>query len=261
MKILKVFAIVCFPLAAFAQLSFFEKPPKTEYYIRYYHFVEGKQLVEIDYRSAWVHKETYREAHHPMGTTHRMHMGPHKANVLIFRDSTGKVLEIFNHPSKALSEFNILPVGHRKIEERKHRNEFPYVIGWPYRFKPKYYMYYEIDSTAMKEVKYSAYPYDNSELANYKQGLIDSTGQLIFQAKYDLAFPVGELVVVGLGKEYGLADLNGNLIHQIKYESIMPSYTLHGYFDIKKNGEYGLIDPGGKLVRRIKSDKPITSLE
>lgn len=261
MKFLQILILFALPFASAAQLESLKKPPEDDYYINYYPFVEGKQLVEIDYRAAWLHKESYREFHHPMGTTHRMQMGPHKANLLIFRDSTGKILEVYNHPSKDLSEFKILPLGHKKIELMHHKLPFPFVIGWPYRFKPKYFMYYEIDSMAMKEVKHCAYPYDNSELANCKQGLIDSTGKVIFEPKYDLAFPVGELVVVGLGKEYGLADLNGNLIHQLKYESIMPSYTFHGYFDIKKNGKYGLIDPSGKFVRRFKSDNPITSLE
>ena len=84
-----------------------------------------------------------------------------------------------------------------------------------------------------------------------KYGLVDSKGNIVLDAKYEAAFPVGE-ELVGImethngTKKYGIINHSGKEIAKVNYDNI--KFYSGGLIALCENGKWGYLDTAGKWV-------------
>lgn len=88
--------------------------------------------------------------------------------------------------------------------------------------------------------------------ADFKQGIADKKGNIIFPAIYDEIHPIKDgLAIVELGGKYGVANKNGKMIIDPVYQHLF--YT-NNYLFAKNDGKFGVLDLQGKVLLPIKYD-------
>lgn len=85
-----------------------------------------------------------------------------------------------------------------------------------------------------------------------KWGVIHKSGKVITECKYDFVSDVhDEFIMVELNDKYGLIDKTGKEIVECKYDGIS-DLNKHDLFEVRIDGKYGLIDKTGKVIIECK---------
>ncbi len=96
-----------------------------------------------------------------------------------------------------------------------------------------------------------------SESGTTKYGLIDTEGNVVLEAKYEAAFPIGEKLVGIMQtrngvKKYGIVNRNGKEITKCSYDAIR--FYSGQLIALCENGKWGYADTNGKWVIKPQYD-------
>ncbi|MBT3880391.1 MAG: WG repeat-containing protein [Candidatus Scalindua sp.] len=96
--------------------------------------------------------------------------------------------------------------------------------------------------------------YYDQEKGTHINNIIDSSGKQLIQTPVDWSEPdlKNGVIRFGLNDKKGLMDLTGKVIVEARYESIDPFYNRIAKFRIEKKGPWGLIDASGKVIAEPK---------
>lgn len=106
----------------------------------------------------------------------------------------------------------------------------------------------------------AAVKFTNS-LGESKWGFIDKQGNVkidfIFQNE-PTSFSSGRALILGTNNKYGIIDNSGKIIVEPKYEKIFPyenGFATASFLDDKWNRTYEILDVNGKTVKKFEKDK------
>ncbi|MDD3323483.1 MAG: WG repeat-containing protein [Paludibacter sp.] len=244
MKKIILLCIVLFPIASFAQTdNLFSKEPSDEPFIHYYHFYNGVQMIQLDYRSAYERKVRFLESTQPRALEWRNVLGGSKSNVYIFRNKNGEIVKQFGNTdmSKLLSVEESLKISEPHLSLRA-------LVG---------------TRIGYSNVTTSHFPYyliSEQQSLSSREGLIDSLGNVVLPTEYNEIWKGDNLFITRKDGYNELRDVQLNIKFRSMEYRLQPSQFLRESVSIFKDGEnsnqytVGLMNSEGKIIIPCKYD-------
>lgn len=223
----------------------------------YFPFTDGVQLIVMNRYDAWQNEVDYVDMMQPRGMSHAVDIGPPLPNIYIFRDTSGKVLRMYNSRS--------VPMYMKENIDSVNANELTLRTIRDYQQFDGHLVYYDMLDTQTRV----SYDYWRSPIR--KTGIINLKGEVVVDAQYDYIRPFqrnlisAKKYIISNGDSFGLLDSNFQVLFEPiykthdstskKFYSTPEHHMLHGInLKVFKDAKCGLIDYEGNVLIDFKYD-------
>lgn len=277
-KVLKPFMRIFYFFLFFSCLKLFSQGYGSDFkidpIINYYEFSQGKQMIELDYFTAYNEKANKLNFEQPRALNWHSVVGTPPENVYIFRNTHGRIIKKYGNLPPDIKLLSVK----KSLKVAKPHHHWTRTIGshsGSSLISTRFYPYYLIGKQK---------GYGKGTL-----GLIDSVGNLVLSKKYDNIWQTRKTFVTSSGNKFeirsndlklkystskyrlqpnnysedyiyaykdnlqGLLDLNGKIFLPVKYTMISGHFNQYGLMEVKgKNHLLGFVNQKGKEVIKCK---------
>lgn len=195
----------------------------------FYPVINGKQLIEIDFFTAWNNKINCLEQAQPRALEWSMVIqAPSQPNIFMLVDSQENVLKVYNLFDQ--SEENIQKIYKqyvKKVNEPNFLKVSPGVRNF-YHLKgdQNYHRIFAVDQTC------SCNYINNYEENSCKEGIINHKGEVIIPVQYEYIMPYDSTFIVKINNKYGVISQKQKIIIAAKYAMIQPLYKCLNFMSV-----------------------------
>lgn len=242
--------------------------PEAEVF--YYPFVNGKQLIEIDFFTAWNNRINCLEQMQPRALEWSMVIpAPNRPNIFMVRDSQDQILKVYNMPQSSKEDIQKV---YDKFVTNSNRPDFTKVHSGVRNFYSLkgtggYHKIFAVADTCYCNYLPSTIGVANSvsPSKNCREGVINQEGTVIIPTRYDYILPYDSLFITRVGDRYGVIDAAEKTIISLRYSQIHPLYQCESlqancppyglfYALTINNKKIHILNKAGHLVRTFPVD-------
>ncbi len=244
---------------------FAPKPPKDSVNIIYYKFHNGIQMVELDFRSLYEQNIFYHEQTRPRAMPWSMLIPPPHPNVYLFRNESGGIIKAYNL-------YGLKPEQYKLKDPKKFSGKELVYHSGNYLQSAEARRYHNLFYERRKTKPYDVYIYAAGGrhktkwgdgiglfLTGAKYGLIDTTGKIILNTKYDFISDFESIItVVVLNEKQGLINNKGVELLPCTFDNIEIQEDVAVAYSEKKSAIY---DTSGRKINMRDYENEINFFE
>ncbi|MFT5780521.1 MAG: hypothetical protein ACI837_003483 [Crocinitomicaceae bacterium] len=214
-------------------------PPDTIYY----HFNDGVQMIEIDFRGTYMSVHLTGRVGTPIGmylsNYYRYRNG--RTNIILFRNRKGEIVKSYNdwRPKPTYEGFTSVA----ELDELEHHKRPRIAVPGCSRDKSTLGTY-----VVMGPIKKSEDSEANVLPVRSRYGLIDSVGNFLLEPSFTSIYVSGSMYFVDNGTNEIAFNSELIPITESSYKIMSPSAEIPGNLYVSEDGMWGMLNGAGEVV-------------